>query len=90
MIEDVFEKVPENLYIGKVAYKTFFDHSMSSPELLPPINSDEINRRFFSTKTDIWSLGCMIFNMATGVPPFYLIDHGKKHILYATIKKADW
>ena len=50
-----------------------------APELLP-------KKKTYSEAADIWSLGCIIFNMSTGIPPFYdtnidalenLIVHGE-------------
>lgn len=38
-----------------------------APELLP-------SRKTYDEKCDIWSLGCIIFNMVTGIPPFYESD----------------
>lgn len=35
-----------------------------SPELLK-------KKKSYSFSTDVWTLGCVIFNMITGIPPFY-------------------
>ena len=41
-------------------------HSYSkSPELL------KIKERDFGTKTDLWTIGVILYNMITGIPPFY-------------------
>ena len=89
LIEDILEKMPDNLYQGHLVYANKYDHSMSSPELLPPVNRWKAPRRWFNEKTDMWTLGCIIFNMGTGVPPFYVNDN---HIasLHSNIRKADW
>jgi len=42
--------------------------------MLPTFLSPEIiNKKSlkFCEKTDVWSLGCIIYNMITGIPPFY-------------------
>ena len=38
LIEQVMQKNPESLFLGRLVYADHFDHSMSSPELLPPLN----------------------------------------------------
>ena len=83
------QKNPESLFLGSLTYADHFDHSMSSPELLPPINAIKQPRRWFDTKTDMWTLGCIIFNMATGVPPFY-VETNNQTDLHRCIRKADW
>jgi serine/threonine protein kinase len=56
---------------------------------MPPVfKAPELisQKKKYSQKCDIWSAGCIIFNMVTGIPPFYesdlfalqsLILHGK-------------
>ena len=39
LIETVMLKNPDNLFLGQRSYADHFDHSMSSPELLPPLNA---------------------------------------------------
>ena len=39
--------------------------------MLRPKNFIKDATRFYGKKVDIWMLGCLIFNMVTGVPPFY-------------------
>ena len=44
---------------------------MSAPELLPPfefLKNPEL--RHYNEQVDVWTLGCIVFNMITGVPPF--------------------
>ena len=36
-----------------------------SPELL------KVNERDYGVKTDMWTIGVMVYNMITGIPPFY-------------------
>lgn len=38
------------------------------------------NKRY-DEKVDIWSCGCLIFNMVTGIPPFYDSDSSALRIL---------
>lgn len=38
LIEQVMQKNPESLFLGALTYADHYDHSMSSPELLPPVN----------------------------------------------------
>ena len=48
-----------------------YNYMFSAPEMLPPVNRIEDDRRYYGRKADIWMLGCIIFNMVTGIPPFY-------------------
>lgn len=38
-----------------------------APEIVQQINKTKIK---VTTKADIWSLGCLIFELFTGVPPY--------------------
>ena len=41
----------------------------------------------------MWLLGCIIFNMVTGVPPFYVdAEHLEKHDseIYEHIRAGEW
>jgi len=60
------------------------DYHDNQPDLLfeqfsrtPPVFSAPemftVKKRY-SYAVDIWSLGCLIFNMVTGIPPFYESD----------------
>jgi serine/threonine protein kinase len=40
---------------------------LRAPELLDSVKN-------YNESVDIWSLGCIIFNMVTGIPPFYDSD----------------
>ena len=58
-------------YQGDRVYDPKYNHFFSAPELLPPINPIANPRRNYGQKIDMWMLGCMMFNMVTGVPPFF-------------------
>lgn len=44
-------------------------------------------RRKYDCQVDIWSLGCIVFNLFTGVPPFYEPTTTE---LFNKIKSASW
>lgn len=40
------------------------------------------NKKSYDEAVDIWSCGCIIFNMVTGIPPFYESDiSGLKNLI---------
>ena len=39
----------------------------------------ELFKKFYSTKSDIWSAGCILYFLVTGNPPFY--DESQKEII---------
>ena len=47
---------------------------LRAPELLDSIQN-------YDESVDIWSLGCIIFNMVTGIPPFYDSDEDKMYCM---------
>ena len=61
--------------------------------MLPPINQIKDPRRYYGQQVDMWLLGCIIFNMVTGVPPFYVdSDVLEKHDseIYEHIRAGEW
>ena len=69
LIEEVY-KSPETFFQGKKVFNPKHNHLFTAPELLPPENHLIDSKRYYSTSSDIWSFGCLIYNMFTGVPPF--------------------
>jgi serine/threonine protein kinase len=67
--QDIF-KPPDTFFQGKKSYQAKYNHGQSAPELLPPINMIESKDRHYTTQADLWTAGCLIYNMITGVPPF--------------------
>ena len=47
---------------------------MRAPELLDKIKN-------YDESVDIWSLGCIIYNMVTGIPPFYDSDESQMYCM---------
>ena len=52
--------------------KMFEMYSKMMPIFRPPELLSK--KKKYSEKADIWSAGCIIFNMVTGIPPFYESD----------------
>eukprot|EP01090_Pellita_catalonica_P012427 TRINITY_DN2698_c0_g1_i1.p1 TRINITY_DN2698_c0_g1~~TRINITY_DN2698_c0_g1_i1.p1 ORF type:complete len:314 (-),score=54.37 TRINITY_DN2698_c0_g1_i1:1385-2326(-) len=55
--------IPEQ---GQFLYKTCGSRFWMSPEM--------VLKRGYSKGTDVWSLGCVLWEMATGSPPFYSVS----------------
>lgn len=88
-LEDAF-KPPKSSFLGVLKFIPQYNHSMSAPELLPPINYLQDPRRYYDQKVDVWTLGCIIFNLVTGVPAYYNDDKSIQTELFAKIRAADW
>jgi len=60
---------------------------MSAPELIP--NEDDVlqKARKYDTLVDVWSLSCVMFNLFTGVPPFFEASNLQ---MFKRIKNNDW
>ena len=63
---------------------------MSAPEMLPPINVLKDPRRYYNQQVDIWTLGCLIFNMVSGVPPWYNDNTQHNSEVYEKIRAGLW
>ena len=46
----------------------------SAPEFLP---SSKEQKPKYDCQVDVWSLACIVFNLFTGVPPFFEDDQAK-------------
>ena len=69
-IEEAFNP-PKSSFQGERRFVPEYNHYMSAPELLPPINHLKNPRRYYNQQVDMWILGCLIYNMVTGVPTFF-------------------
>ena len=67
-----FEKIfePSGMYIGEHVYQEKFHYEMSAPEMLPQESFLTDAKRKYSKPVDMWTLGCIAFNLACGFPPF--------------------
>ena len=63
----------EKLYYNENTKDEAFD---SYQTLLPTFIAPELftAKKTYSEQCDVWSLGCIIYNMVTGIPPFYESD----------------
>ena len=62
---------------------------MSAPEMLPPTNMVGDARREYNERVDIWTIGCIIFNMFTGMPPF-VSEKDKLYELHHDVREGNW
>lgn len=44
-------------------------------------------RREYGLTADVWTIGCITYNLFIGTPPFFDSD---KHVMARKIKKGDW
>ena len=88
-MEEMFNP-PKTSYQGERRYVPEYNHQMSAPEMLPPINPLKNPRRYYDQQVDIWLLGCLIYNMVTGVPPFYDTEFNDKSTIYGKIRRGEW
>jgi len=88
-LEDAFMP-PKTSFQGERRYQHKYSHFMSAPELLPRQNYLKENRRYYDQQVDIWTLGCLIFNMVTCVPPWYndILKHDSE--VYEKIRESEW
>lgn len=84
--EQIFVQA-NKVFQGNRKFNHVFDHSMSAPELLPAEEEVKQKKRKYDVQVDVWSLGCITFNMFTGVPPFF---ESTNLVLYKRIQSGDW
>ena len=71
---------PKSSFQGERRFVPEYNHYMSAPELLPPVNFLKNPRRIYDMQVDSWAMGCLIYNMATGVPTFWYELHPSEMI----------
>ena len=81
---------PQSSFQGERKFVPEYNHHMSAPEMLPPKNILRDNRRYYGQQADVWTLGCLIYNMVTGVPPFFNNDNSHKSEIYDKIRAGEW
>lgn len=89
VLEEAFNP-PKTSFQGDRRFVPKYSHMMSAPEILPPINILKNPRRYYNQQVDIWLLGCLMFNMVTGVPPFFNDAKNSDSEIYAKIRAGGW
>ena len=65
--EKRIEEMKEKKYKGKKNRKPEFKHFVGTPNYMAP---ECVHNQFSDKRSDYWSLGCVLYNMITGFPPF--------------------
>jgi len=56
---------------GTVSFKKVLEDNVGTPNFMAP---EVIRNKFSDFRSDVWSLGCMIYQVVTGLPPFGSVD----------------
>ena len=84
--EQIFE-FANKVFQGNRKFHHAFDHSMSAPELIPNEEDVKQKTRKYDVQVDVWSLGCVAFNLFTGVPPYF---ESSNLALFKRIRAGEW